>query len=180
MADDLGRTTVLGMRDDREIELVVLHAADKHRRRLADDRHLDLGIGAGEARQDLGQVTVGVIVWHAELDAAGKRGFRKAHHAVMVQPDDAARVVEQALAILRQLGGATILLEDVAADPLLEPLHLHGDRRLCLVHHVGGLREGAGVSDGDQRAELIDIEQMRHGVSSFSAIRPLSVIFNDE
>ena len=90
--------------------------------------------------------------------------LKEATHSAL-QAHDAARVVEEALAVLGEPRGAPVALEDGAADALLEPLHLHRHGALGLVHDVGGPGEGAGVGDGDEGAELVDVEEV-HGPAS--------------
>ena len=119
-------------------------------------------VRAGEPGQDLGQVAVGIVVRQAEADAAGEVGLPEGAEALRLQPHDPPRVVEEAFPVLRQAGRAPVALEDGAADPLLQPLHLHGHRRLRLVHDVRRAGEGAGVGDGDEGPELVDVEQV-HG-----------------
>ncbi len=118
---------------------------------------------AREARHDLRQIPVGVVVGHAQTRAAGEAGAGDRCERLHVQLHDAARVVEQAFAVVGELGGAAVALEDRLAEPLLEPLHLHGDGGLGLVHDVGGAREAAGLGDGDEGAKLVDVEKRGHG-----------------
>ena len=129
-----------------------------------DHGQLDARIGAREARHDLGQIAVGVIVRHAEPHAAGELGVVEGGERLDVELDDAARVIEQPLAVLGELGGAAVAREDRLAEPLLQPLHLHRHRRLGLVHDLGGLGEAAGLDDGDEGAQLVDVDQGGHGV----------------
>jgi hypothetical protein len=150
------------MGDDGEVEITALHPVDEVRRRLADHGHLRPGVRAGEAGQDLGQVTVRIVVRQAETDAPGEVGFREGCDALELQPHDSPCVVEQALAVLRQPGGAPIALEDRPADPLLQALHLHGHRGLGLVNRVRGAGEGPSVDDGNEGPELVDVEEV-HG-----------------
>ena len=74
-----------------------------------------------------------------------------------------ARVIEQARAVLGQLGGAPVARENRPIEALLQPLHLHRDGGLRLVHDLGGLGEAAGLGDGDEGAQLVDVEQGGHG-----------------
>ena len=53
--------------------------------------------------------------------------------------------------------------EDRFAEPLLKPFHLHRHRRLGLVHDLGGFGEAAGLHDGDEGAQLVDVDQGAHG-----------------
>jgi hypothetical protein len=161
-ADDLALAAVLDMGDDREVDVAGGDALRQHRRRLADHGDLGARVGAGEARQDLRQVAVGIVVGHAEPDAALEVGVGEARDAFEVEPHDPAGIVEQPLAILGQLGMASVAPEERPPDPLLQPLHLHGDGRLRLEHDLGGARERAGIGDRDEGFELIGIEHMGH------------------
>ena len=132
--------------------------------RLADHGQLDARIGAREARHDLRQIAVGVIVRHAQPHAAGQFGVGERGQRLDVELDDAAGVIEQALPVLGELGGAAVAREDRPLQPLLQPLHLHRHRRLGLVHHLGGLGEAAGLGDGDEGAQLVDVDERGHGL----------------
>ena len=75
-----------------------------------------------------------------------------------VEPDQPARIGEQPLAVLRQPVGAPVLLEELLADALLQPAHLHGHGRLCAVDFLRGAGERAHVGDGDEGLELVEVE----------------------
>jgi hypothetical protein len=162
MPHEFGRALVLDMGDDGQVEVVGMDAVDQHRCRLAHDRHLDTRIGLRETRHDVGQIAVGIVVRHAEPHTAGEFCVGEGADSVHVELDDAPCVVEQLLAVLGELGGATVALEDRLADALLQPLHLHRYRRLRLEHDIGGAREAAGLGDGDEGPELIDIQENGH------------------
>ena len=153
----------LAIGDDGEIDLVGVDALEQVHARLADHGQLDAGIGAREARHDLGQIAVGIIVGHAQPHAAGQFGVGEGGERLDVELDDAARVIEQALAVLGELRRAAVAREDRPLEPLLQPLHLHGHRRLGLVHHLGRLGEAAGLGDGDEGAQLVDVDERGHG-----------------
>ena len=151
------------MGDDRKVEIAGLDAVDEVRRRLADDRHFRLRVRAREAGEDLGQVAVGIIVRQAEADAAGQLLLDEGGDAFGVQSNDPPRVVEQPLALVGEARHAAVALEEVLAEAFLKSLHLHRDCRLRLVDDVRGPGERAGVGDGDEGAELVDVEEM-HGL----------------
>ena len=98
--------------DDGEIELVGVDPLDQIDRRLAQHGQLDAGIGAREPRHDLRQIAVGVVVRQAEPHAAGELLVVERGERLDVELDDAARVVEQPLAVLGELGGAAVAGED--------------------------------------------------------------------
>src|ERR1039458_8422169 len=108
---------VLAIGDDGEIDLVAVDALEQIHGRLADHGEFDAGIDAREARHDLGQIAVGIIVGHAQAHAAGQFGVGEGRQRLDVELDDAARVIEQALAILGELGGAAVAREDRPLEP---------------------------------------------------------------
>ena len=79
----------------RSISLPSMRSSKSHRR-LADHAQLDARIGAREARHDLGQITVGVVVRHAEPHASRQGRVGKRRHRLDVELDQPPRVVEQA------------------------------------------------------------------------------------
>jgi hypothetical protein len=120
----------------------------------------------GEASDDLRHVAVGVVVRRANPQRSFQSVVVEGGDRLIIQPDDAARVVEQLLALSRQAIAAPVLGEELLADPFLQPPHLHGNRRLRLEHAIGCLREAAGVDDGEEGVELVDIEWSGHERSS--------------
>src|SRR5262249_29306885 len=131
-------------------------------RRFADDAQFDGWVAVREASHDLRQITVGVVVGHSQADAAGQFAVGKRSEGFDVEFDDPARVVEQALSVVGQLRCAAIAREDRALQSFFEPLHLHRNGGLSLVHDLGGLGEAAGFGNGDEGAQLVDIEHCRH------------------
>ena len=164
-AEHLRRARRAAVGDDRQIELVGVDVLDQLDRRLARHGQLDAGIGAREPRHDLRQIAVGVIVGQAEPHPAGQSLVVEGGERLDVELDDAARVIEQPVAILGELGGAAVAGEDRLAEPLLQPLHLHRHRRLGLVHDLGGLGEAAGLHDRDEGPKLVDVDQGAHFAS---------------
>ena len=156
------RPRALAVGDDGEIKLVLVDQFDQLDRRLARDGELDARIGAREPRHDFGQIAVCVIVRHAEPHAPAELRIRKGGQRLDVELDDAARVIEQPLAVLGELRGAAIAREDGPVEPFLQALHLHRHGRLGLVHEVGRLGETAGLGDGDEGAQLVDVDERGH------------------
>ena len=91
-----------------------------------------------------------------------KFGFVEGGQGLVGKPDHPPRIAEQPLAVLGQPRGAPVAHEDRLADPLLQPPHLHRDRRLGLEDDVGGLGEAAGFGDGDEGPELVEVEVGGH------------------
>ena len=162
-AERFRRALAFAIGDDGEIDLVGVDALEQVDRRLADHATARRRDSAREARHDLRQIAVGIIVRHAEPHAAGQFGVGKGGERFDVELDDAARVIEQALAVFGQLRGAAVAREDRPLETLLQPLHLHRDGGLGLVHDLGGFGEAAGLGDGDEGAQLVDVEQCGHG-----------------
>ena len=165
-AECFRRALAFAIGDDGEIDLVGVDALEQIDGRFADHRQLDRRIAAREARHDLGQITVGIIVGHAQPHAAGQFGVGKRRQRLDVELHDSPRVIEQALAVLGELRGAPVAREDRTLETLLQPLHLHRDGGLGLVHDLGGFREAAGLGDGDEGAQLVDVEHCGHGGAS--------------
>jgi hypothetical protein len=97
---------------------------------------------------------------------AGEIGVRERGDRLSGELHDTAGVIEEAFALLRQLRLPAVAQEDRLSEPLFQPLHLHGHGRLRLVNDIGGLREGAGVGNGDECFQLIDIEKRAHGLKA--------------
>ena len=153
------------VRDDGEVEIAAFDMLDQARRRLADHRQLDTRVGARETRHDFGQEAVGIVVGHADADHAFERPVVEGGQRLAVQVHHAARIGKQPLALLGQPVRAAVLLEQRLADPLLQPAHLHGNRRLRAVHLVGRAGEAARVGDGDEGLQLVEVERRGHAVT---------------
>ena len=150
------------VRDQGEVEIAALDVLDEAGRRLADHGQLDARIGAREARHDLGQEAVGIVVGRADADRALQPAIVEGGQRLAVEMDQAPRIGQQPLALLGELVAAPFLLEQRLADALLEPPHLHRHGRLRAVHLVGGAREAAGIGNGDEGVHLVEIERRGH------------------
>ena len=137
------------MRDQGEIEIAALDVLDQPRRRLADDGELHTRIGTREARHDLGQETVGIVVRRADADRAFEPLVVEGRERLAVEIDQPPCIGKQPVAFLGQLVGAAVLFEQRLADPFLQPAHLHRHRRLRAMHLFGRASEAAGVGDRD-------------------------------
>jgi hypothetical protein len=51
-------------------------------------------------------------------------------------------------------------------DDAFEPLHLHAQRRLRAPHAQGRLAQHAGLGDGDEAAQEVDVQRLAHGMNS--------------
>ncbi len=150
------------VRHQRQVEIAALDVLDQPRRRLADDGQFDARVGAREARHDLGQEAVGIVVRRADADGAFEPLVVEGGERFAVEVEQPPCVGEQLVAFLRQPVAAPLLLEQRLADPLLQPAHLHRHRRLGAVHLFGCPREAAGIGNRDEGLQLIEIERRFH------------------
>ena len=81
----------------------------------------------------------------------------KSRDGFVVEPDNAPRIAEHAFAVFTQPVEPAIANEQSLANPLLEPAHLHRDRTLGLEHLVRRTGKAAGVHNGDEGLQLVDI-----------------------
>jgi hypothetical protein len=151
--------------DDRQIRAVAgRHALEQAARRLDDHRHLDLGMRRGEAGQDRRQEQARIVVGRADRDRTVERGSVERRRGLLMRGQDAPRVWQQQLAVGRQRHAAAVALEQRPAELLLEPAHLHADRRLGPVHPLGGGGVAAGLGDRYEAAQEVGIEDRGHDV----------------
>ena len=158
------------MRHQSQIEIAALDMLDQPRRRLADDGQFDTRIGAREASHDFWQETIGIVVRRADADGAFEPPVVEGGQRFPVEIEKPSRIGEQLVAFLRQPVGATVLLEQRLADPLLQPAHLHGYCRLGPMHLFGRAREAAGIGNRDEGLQLIEIERRFHRIQSITDV----------
>src|SRR5690606_28717564 len=101
-------------------------------------------------------------VRRADTDAAFQAGVIEGGKDFAVEAQKASRIAQQALAFFGKTVGASLLDEEVLADPLLEPAHLHRDGRLGAVNLFRSLGEAAGVGNGDECLQLVEVERRGH------------------
>ena len=87
-----------------------------------------------------------------------------------MQPQDALRMHQQPLARMGQHHAAPGALEQRLVDGRLEPLHLLAERGLGPADARGRAAERAHLGDHDERAQQVDFERKRQGISSFSTL----------
>ena len=107
-------------------------------RAFARHRHLDHGMLATEAAEDVGEIGLRIVVRNAEPHRAAQAVARQGGHSARFDLHDAAGEVDQALALGRQPRAPALLDEQGAAELLLEPAHVHRHGRLGLVDPLGG------------------------------------------
>ena len=115
-------------------------------------------MGAREARQNFRQEAVGIIIGRPEPQASGEFRLGEGRHRLVIDLGDAPRIFDQPVAIGGDPAGPPVAGKERPADQFLEPLHLHGDRRLGLVHLLGGAGEIAGIGNGQEGLQKVDIE----------------------
>ena len=117
----------------------------------------------GKTPDDFRHVAVGIIVRRADAQRTFQPVVVKGGYRFVVEADDPPRIVQQLLALGGQPVAAPVLLEKLLADPVFQTPHLHGNRRLRLEDAFGGTREAAGIGNGDEGLQLVDIEGSGHG-----------------
>ena len=153
-----GRLAAAANRNQGEVDLVRGEPAQQLPARLAGDVDLHEGMGQGKAREDARQEAGRVIVGRAEPDDALDVVGTEAGHRLFLQPQDPPRVAEQGLPVRGKGNRAPILREDRPADDVLEPLHLHGDRRGRAQHGLRGSGEAARRRHRNERAQEVGVE----------------------
>ena len=130
--------------------------------------HLDGGVALGEPLEDLRQVAQRVVVRRAQADGAVDGGRAEAGPDLVVQRQQVARPVQQELAMRRQVDGAALAAgQQALAEQALQPLHLHGDRRLRAADTLGGAGEAAVLGDAGKGPQQVRVEAgVGHGHQS--------------
>ena len=152
------------MGDEGDIQFAAPHLFRQVDGRFADDVKLDVRMRLGETTDDLRHVAVGIIVGRADPERAFQPVIVEGGDRLVVQADDPAGVIQQFFALRRHADAAAVLGEELLADTLLQSAHLHRYGGLRLEHPVGRPGEAAGIDDGDEGLQLIDIERRGHGV----------------
>ena len=116
-----------------------------------------------EPGEDVGEKGLGIVVGNAETDGAPQAFSRQSRNRGRLGLHDPSGIFDQFLALARQFDAAPLLYEQRASQLLFQPANVHRDRRLRLVHPLGGAREGAEVHNGEEGAELVGVE---HGNQS--------------
>ena len=89
-----------------DVQLAAADLLDEIDRRLAHDRHFHARVGPCEARHDLRQEAVGVVVRRADANLSFQAVVVEGGQRLAIQPDHAPRIGEQALPVFRQAVGA--------------------------------------------------------------------------
>ena len=130
----------------------------------------DVRIAGDKTRQQRRHDQGAVVVHHAQTHASLDLAFEEPADRIVVQRQHAARVAEKPFARRSQGDVRLRAMKELDAQPHLEALDLHTDRRLRAVEHGGGAGEGAMVRHRDERFEQIEIEERQcHNGSLFSA-----------
>lgn len=127
-------------------------------------------MGLGETTDDFGHVTVCVIIRRADTQRTFQPVVIEGGHGFVVEANDAAGIMHQLFAFRRQPVAAPVFCKKLFAQPLFKPSHLHRDGGLRLENPVCRFGEAAGINDGDEGVQLVNIEGCGHGVPSIRMI----------
>ncbi len=139
--------------EQRQIQVAPFQAAGQGHGQVAAHRQPDARPGAGELRHDGRERVGGEIVGNAQPDHLDPLAAadRLAHFGG--QRQHAARIAEQAFAVLGQVDLAAFAHEQRAFEGLLEFADLLADGGLAAVHPFAGAGEAARVDDGDKAVQ---------------------------
>ena len=123
-------------------------------REIADDLEAEIMAAAGEARHQLRQEMIGIVVGNAEADLAMLVAFGKPEHHLVVERQHLPRIAGDEFARLGRLGTG-ILGKEGNVEKLLQLFHLQADGRLGAAQLFGGARMAAQVDDRQEGAQEI-------------------------
>ncbi len=151
---------ILDQAHDGQIHLVVEQALLHGEAVEHVQRQFDVGILAvkrAERRRDDVDARGGA---GRDLDGAAPAAAQLFHDQTRLfqQAKDALAVAEQLAPRLRQMQGATDLLEERQADALLQRFDLQRDARLAEIEHGGGARVAALLSHGLEDVQLMEVD----------------------
>jgi len=114
---------------------------------------------AREAAQAVDDSRVGQGADQGERDRAAGAGLQIAHRIVAVLEGGQRRLGmgQEGAAGLGQAGAAAHALEQRGAELVLELVDAAADRRLRAVQPLPGAREAAGLGNGEEGADLVDV-----------------------
>ncbi|MCY1356114.1 hypothetical protein D9M69_425560 [compost metagenome] len=104
------------------------------------------------------EVPGGIVVGHAETDAAGKFFTVKRNLGLLVQVQHAPGIPQQLLPVGGQLQVPWTSYQQLPADGALQLLYLHAHRRLGAMHLFSRARQRARVDDRDETFEPVDLQ----------------------
>jgi hypothetical protein len=117
-----------------------------------------LGWLSAKRIEDARHEGAGIVVGCGDPHLARQRRLVEHGERLLVCPEDAPGVRHQELAIDGQPGLPALPGEELAAELHLELADLHGDGGLRAVHPLAGGGEAAGLGDGHQAPEIVEIE----------------------
>ncbi len=147
-----------GKGQDGEVDGTGAETIEKNRSDFLGDGEMDFGKFAGEGGEARGKPIGSDGGYGADDDGAGF-GVEALGEFVLGAGEfveDGARAREKRFAEIGEADGAAEAVEEAAAKLGFELLDLLGERRLRHVAFFGGAREGAGVGDGGEVAELVE------------------------
>jgi hypothetical protein len=120
------------------------------------------GTPAHEARQHLGEAIGGEVLRHAEPHHAVARRARDHVARFLGERENPPRIGEQPLALLRCGDPLAVTMQQRSAEHFFQPPDLLAHGGLGAMNALAGAGEAAGIDDGNEAAQQVDIE---HGTS---------------
>ncbi|MNL27257.1 hypothetical protein D3C87_1488370 [compost metagenome] len=94
----------------------------------------------------------------ADAQGAGQVALAQHAQGFVVDGQQLPRVLQQLLAVPRQVLATPLALEQRQPDLLLQPLHLLGHGRLRALHGFGGRAKGLVVGNGHQGTQQVQVK----------------------
>ena len=112
----------------------------------------------GEATERRRQRAAGDLLDDAETHRAGQARRRQAQTGGFLELQQATRVAEQHLPVIRQRDAARRAPEQGTLGLELQPLDLLAYRRLRQVEPLGGSMEAAAIDHGNEGSQQLEIQ----------------------
>ena len=144
------------------VEPALLNAFEQQFGGLAGHLDENLGMRFLKRCQDLGQEADRVIVRHAEPNGSRQVFLREIVEDLGIDPQQAPRAGIELIAFRRQRDAPAFAHEKGMTEALFEPLDLHRDGRLGLVHPAGRFGEAPTIGNGGKGLKLVEVERRGH------------------
>ena len=146
-------------RANGQVEVARTEALDQEAAGQAKDVNLNGRVNLGEALEDAGEVTKGIIVRSAEPDGALHGGGVKAGPDLIVKGEELAGANKKKLAVCGEVNGAPFAAgQETLAEHRFKALELHTNGGLGSANAVGGTGKAAFVGNEDKRAKEVGVE----------------------
>ena len=114
---------------------------------------------------DGSQAALGVIVRQADPHEPLHGVLVEGGQGLLTEDKHAPGIVQEPRAIVGDLDRPARALEKLDPEPLLQASHLHGNGGLGLEHVFRRAGEASRVHNGDEGAQLVEIDRRGHGSS---------------